>query len=416
MAEEHKNVNRAFQTIGVYFANAFWNRLYKNAVDLVKNGDIFDITESYKITVERYNRGFYRQENVDERINPQYTAVISDLKDYYEEQINRMRVIEEKPVSVHFSDRDFIDTMSKYMLPKDEYEKLGKYDARKEKYFRLIMTQSVAKFTMFAIRSGSSDVVDKQVRSDVEMSKRYIRNWCDQFISIITGERDQLCNLILASRSGIDISKENMDSVPKMVVDKLQEEMQLLINEKTNLEVTVNKYADYANALKKLLEKEQKKTSKLEKSLRRSASGVPGAPNVPGIPSGANGVNTLSTPPAASTATTTVTGSPVSSSPVVKTTDIIGNSIVKDVHSREHKEKVQKSISKLEEEEYSGEDYIKPPEKTTYLEKAGKKSHKPVKEESESSYDDSGESYDSDEVIGSTDESLGSDDELDADE
>ena len=178
MSEDRKNSDRAFEILGVYFSNCLWNRLYKTAVDSVKNGDFFDITESYKVVVERYNRGFGRQENIDERINPQYTSVLSDLKSYYEEQINKLRVIEEKPITIHLSDRDFIDTMVKYMLPNDEYEKMGKYDARKEKYFRLIMTQSVAKFTMFVIRSGVPDVIDKQIRTDMEISKRYIHSVC----------------------------------------------------------------------------------------------------------------------------------------------------------------------------------------------------------------------------------------------
>lgn len=417
MSDDRKNIDRAFEIIGVYFSNCLWNRLYKNAVDLVKNGDFFDITESYKVVIERYNRGFGRQEHIDERINPQYTTVISDLKSYYEEQINKLRVIEEKPISVHLSDRDFIDTMSKYMLPRDEYDKLGKYDARKEKYFRLIMTQSVAKFTMFAIRSGVPDVVDKQIRSDVELSKRYIRNWCDQFISIITSERDQLCNLILASRSGIDISKENMESVPKLVVDKLQEEMQTLINEKTQLEITINKYVDYVHALKKIVGKEEKKRIKLEKLLRKFTNVAVASANPAASSIAASAVSTVATAtPAVSTNPMTTIPAPISSSSgkSKKTKQyIIGNTIVKDIPDDKKQSKIQKSLKKLEEEEFSGEDFIKPIEDNKYLEEAGGLEGSEGSNGSEGS---DGSSYDSDEVIESVDDSLASGEELLADE
>lgn len=405
MNDDRKNIDRAFEIFGVYFSNCLWNRLYKTAIDLVKNGDFFDITESYKVVIERYNRGFGRQEHIDERINPQYTTVISDLKSYYEEQINKLRVIEEKPINVHLSDRDFIDTMSKYMLPNDEYEKLGKYDARKEKYFRLIMTQSVAKFTMFAIRSGVPDVVDKQIRSDMELSKRYIRNWCDQFISIITSERDQLCNLILASRSGIDVSKENMESVPKLVVDKLQEEMQTLINEKTQLEITINKYVDYVHALKKLVGKEEKKRIKLEKLLGKFTNVA-----VASTTSSSRASASMTSAPARASASVleprsalALTPIPTHIEPSKKTKQhVVGNSIVKDIGDDDEKQrKIQKSLKKLEEEEFSGEDFIKPIKDDKYLEEAG---------------ESDGSSYDSDEVIESVDDSLGSGEELQADE
>jgi hypothetical protein len=402
MSDATRQSDRAFEIMGVYFANCFWNRHYKTATDAVKNGDLFDLTESYKVTIERYNRAFGRQENKDERVNPQYVAVITDLKNYYEEQVNKIRMLEDKAMSVHLSDRDFIDTLVVYMLPQDEYEKIGKYDARKEKYFRMIMTQSVAKFTMFVIRSGTNDAIDKQIRTDKEFSRKYIRNWCDQFISIITGERDQLCNLILASRSGIDISKENMESVPKMVVDRLQYELQTLINEKAELEIKLNKYADYATALKKLFEKEEKKRIKLEKDLRKFLHAPSSVSPVIATPAPYSAIEVPKPTPKLST------------TPLI---DVIDNTIIKEVSTDDRK--AQKIINKLEKEEYSGEDYSKPPDMGKYLEKAGPiKSTKPKPaktkgaSKSDEGDDESGSSYDSDDVV----ESLDSGDDLKADD
>jgi hypothetical protein len=382
MSEERKNADRAFEIMGVYFANCYWNRLYKTALDQVTKGDIFDINESYKITVERYSRGFGRQESKDERVNQDYTAVLADLKSYYEDQINKLRVYEGKSVSVRLSDRDFIDTMSRYILPRDEYERLTKYDIRKDKNFRMVMTQSIAQFTLFVIRSGVQEVIDKQIRENVETSKRYIRSWCDKFISIITNERDQLCNLILASRSGIDLRKENMDSVPKMVVDLLQEEMRQLIDQKNNLEKTINKYAEYAEKLKKLLKTAESERAKLVKSLQVY---VENAKTVKPTKSDAKHAKS-------------VDGDDDDDNDTSKG-EIVGNTVVKeDVTSKTHKIKVKKAIETLEKEEYSGEEYLKPPEPDTYLEEAAPKSKK-LRENVSVSRNSSGSSYDSDEVL-----------------
>jgi len=276
-----ENCNRAFEIVGVYFANCFWNRQYKIAFDAVKDGKYLDMHEAYKVVIERYNRAFGRQERHDEKINPQYTEIMDDIRTYYETQINKIRELEDKKVIIRLSYRDFIDTFANYLLPKDEYESMLKYDVRKEKNVRMIFTQTVAKFTMYIIRDGSSDVIDNQIRSNPESSRRYLRIWSNKFSEILDKERNDLCNLILASRSGIDVTKENMDSVPKLVVDKMQSELRELMEEKGALEVTVNKYVDYIEALKKLLSKSQRKNEKLERALRKTIATTGASTNVP---------------------------------------------------------------------------------------------------------------------------------------
>lgn len=385
-ASDKENADRAFEIIGIYFANRYWTSHFKTALDEVKNGNMFDIVESYKVTIERYNRAFGRKENKDEPVNPQYLRVIADLKEYYEKQINIMASLE-GGMSVRFSDRDFVDTMSKYLLSKGEYERIGKYDARKEGVFRIIMTQTVAKFTMFVIRSCVHDVTDQNVRSDLETTRKFVRNWCNEFKTILSDARDEFCNFILAHRSGIDISREKIESVPKLVVDRLQEEMQILLNEKADLTRMVNNYADFATKLKSLLEKEQKRNRKLEKALRQAVSTVPTVPTV--------------TP-----AKPTVTPAPAKPAPAAPT-EIIGNGIVKEKAA----EPVLDAMEELQEAEFSGEDFIKPPDDGKYLEEVGSR-----KSQRKPSSSEETESYDTDDVLESFSDTLGSDDELSADD
>ena len=408
MSRDHENTDRAFEILGVYFANCYWTRHYKTAVDEVNKGNMFDIVESYKVVIERYNRAFGKQESLDERINPQYANIVSDLKSYYEEQLNKINAIEGRSIETRLSDRDFIDTMSRYLLPRDEYERLGKYDVRKEKHFRMVITQTVAKFTMFVIRSGVSDVTDRQVRSNANLSRNFVRNWCDQFKTIITSERDEICNLILASRSGIDVSKESMESVPKLVVEKLQEEMQNLMNERTELALTVNKYVDYANKFRNLLEKEQKRSKKLEKALRQLTK---------------NAENTRPAIP------------PVPATTHKREMEVIGNGIVKQSSSPASKPKVLDTVEALRNEVFEGEDYVKSPDSGHYLEEAGSVSSAIAKElddlensdsgdsysqiggdDGDDSDDDDESSYDSDDVVESMSDTLGSEDDMSADD
>jgi len=261
------------------------------------------------------------------------------------------------------------------------------------------MTQSVAKFTMFVIRFGVSDVVDKQIHYDENLRKQNIYNWCEKFISIITSERDELCNLILAGRSGIDVTKENIDSVPKMVVDRLQDEMKSLINEKAQLELMINKYVDYVTELKKVVGKLEKKNKTLEKAIQSVIKTQSQQHNKSKKPFMQN--NT-----AKSSDETTTYKKPVHSVHPVHTE-------IPENYEKTVPPKNPKYINKLTDAEFSGEDFDKPLEDDNYLEKAGSVTSKktPVV--------DSGSSYDSDEVIESIDEddaSLGSEDELEADE
>jgi hypothetical protein len=362
-----ENCDRAFEIIGVYYANCYWNRHYKTASDTVKDGKYLDIQEAYKTTVERYNRAFGRMENPDERINPGYKDVIEDLTKYYEGQINRMRALENKEMTVRISYRDFVDTITGHLLPKDEYEGMLKYDNKKEKSFRKILTTTVAKFTMFVIRSGITDVIDKQVRTNKELAHRYLRGWSDKFTEILTEERNDFCNLILASRSGIDVNKENMSSVPKMVVDRMQDDIKELLEENNTLRQTINKHVDFIGALKKVIVEYKGKNDKLEKAVRKLSKKISeisvSAPVPVPVPEPA---------PA----------------PV-------------PIKSRKPRDPVQD----LRDAEFSGEEYHKEPERGDYLEEAGSSSEEGTESGSESgSASESGES------------SLASGDELSADD
>jgi hypothetical protein len=384
--DSDENCDRAFEIIGVYFANCYWNRHYKTAVDAVNDGKYLDMHEAYKAVIERYNREFGRQEQPEERINQRYTDVIESLKEYYETQINKMRMLQGDTITVRLSYRDFVDTITKYFLPKEEYEAMLQYDGRKERNFRAILTQTLAKFTMHIIQDGVIDVIDRQVRADVSTMMRYMRSWSDKFTTLLTKERNDFCNLILASRSGIDISKENMGSVPKLVVDRLQEEIRDLITEKLQLENTVNKYADYIDALKALLMKSEKKCAQTEKALRKAVSHTVPVTSIP-APSAAPVPNTVKTTNPAPGVTLTMNTKPEKPA--------------------ESSSKADEVIQKIKDAEFSGEEYIKEPEDDEFMEEID-------------SSDESGDLEDSDEsgdpASSDDDSDLSSGEELVADE
>jgi|GEM_PF-6935311 len=243
------NYKNVFEVIGVYFANTYWNVLYKEAYKAYKEKQSASLEEAYRETIEKYSRGFCSPADKNERVPKYYVMIIKDLHNNFREYLGSGETL-----------MGFIDIISSFLLPNEYYKSLSQHDTRKDIIVRKIMIKTVMTFTIYIAQEEVRKVTDEKIRPD----KKHVSEWKKKFIDILNQERNAFSTLLLAQGSGIDIkNKEEIPHIPKEVYDKLQQTIKKLLLEKHELTVTVNKYAKYIGVLKKIInEKDFKSKTK----------------------------------------------------------------------------------------------------------------------------------------------------------
>src|SRR6202012_1044985 len=122
-----KTSDQVFEIISVYFVNCFWNELHKSASDIWMNDKFDTLADAYKAVVETYQKAFCMPGND----NKHYNQIIKNLYDSYKVYLNSNE-----------TQMGFIDTVSKYFLPRDYYQGLARQDPKKNTVFRQILTKS----------------------------------------------------------------------------------------------------------------------------------------------------------------------------------------------------------------------------------------------------------------------------------
>jgi|ERR1700678_214442 len=235
--------DKVFEVIGVYFANSYWNNIYNLASDYWRDEKYDKLIDAYKYVLGIYSRGFCTQNGQNGQFNNYYNRIVKDIYINYKDFLQTSDTF-----------LNFIDVVTKYLLPTDYYKSLSSYDPKKENIFKRILTKTVMKFTIYISQYEIQNVVDKKLR----IEKRYIVNWKNKFIDILTQEKNEFCALLLAQNSGINITNDDIPQIPKMVCDKLQISMKKLIQEKSQLIHDKNKLIEYIKVLKKIIEDSSK--------------------------------------------------------------------------------------------------------------------------------------------------------------
>lgn len=323
-----------FEIIGVYFANTYWNTLYQLALDDWRDEKFDKKEEAYKTMIERYSRAFCSPNEQNERINKHYVRIIKDLYINFKEYLNSGDTL-----------LGFIDIISKFLLPIEYYKTLSSRDTTKDIIIRKILTKTLMKFTIYILQEEVKKVIDEKLRNE----KKYVIEWKNKFIDILTQERNEFCTLLLAQNSGIDIrNKDEIPQIPKEVCDKLQLKIKNLILEKSDLIHKLNKYTEYISLLKKIIkENEMNKENKNENENFQ--------PNL----------NKLKNKIITSKSTRASRLSQINKKPINKEIQQESKEEPKEEHKeiqQEHKEKQQEikenqALKQLENEEYSGDEF-----------------------------------------------------------
>lgn len=252
--------DKIFEIIGVYFANCYWNNLYALAQESYKEGDYQSLVEAYKGTIEKYSKAFCKSNDETEKINKHYVRIIKDLYINYRDFLK-----------TNDSLIEFIDKVSKFLLPAEHYKTLTSRDPKKDAIFKNILIKSVMKFTIQITQDEIQTVINEQFRTD----KTYVINWKNKFVKILTQEKDEFCMVLMAQTTGINIQKEDSPKLAKEIYDKLQEKIKNLLYEKSDLIKEINNHVKYIDVLKKIIKEKEDVINELEENLQKKEAIAP---------------------------------------------------------------------------------------------------------------------------------------------
>jgi hypothetical protein len=155
------------------------------------------------------------------------------------------------------------------VFPEENYTSMGRYDEHKSVAMRKILTKSVSIFAMYFITEICSIASLAGNRKEPNESNifKQIKN---KFKEIIINERNDMYNFIVASRSGVDLSKPHIESIPKLIEERMTNEIKKLIEENSELIELNNRNVKLIHKLKKVIKTLQKRTESLDRGLAKA--------------------------------------------------------------------------------------------------------------------------------------------------
>ena len=241
--------DQVFEIIGVYFSNCYWNTIYNTALDDLRNGVFSKKEDAYRAVIEKYSKAFCAVAAKNEKMNKHYLAIVKDIYKQYKQYLSNGDTY-----------MGFVDNVSKLLLPKGYYKTLSTRDERKDEVLRTILTKALMRFTIHITQNEIKNIV-----GDDRQNKQKVTEIKNKFIDILTFERNEFSNLLMAKSTGVDIKdRDEIPQIPKEVSDKLQSKIKKLIDEKNEIIRERNNYAKYVNTLKKIIEEKDKTISALQ--------------------------------------------------------------------------------------------------------------------------------------------------------
>ena len=234
----------AFDVIGSYFVDTFYNHLYQPAVSKSSNTD--SVNDTYRDHVKAY---MYAVKSDKES----YNKIVNGLHKYYIQVLTAH-------TTTNFA--SFIDLIVSMFVPKEYYSEMS-IDT-KDELFNNIICGLVGSLGAFTTQPDTLNQIIKYHDINFQVTIRQIQ---ERAITILLAKRDMLHHRFLNEIS------ETQETVSYQIVDNLKRAIKKLVREKADLQSKVTKLKDKLdNALDELdaWEDKENKYKKIIKLLQES--------------------------------------------------------------------------------------------------------------------------------------------------
>jgi len=260
-----------FEILGCYFARTFWENLYRQAQEGVRKGEFPTLEGAYRNAAADYLR------HVRLGHNPHGKG------SYFDWVFNKIFELYAKHIAPEATVAHFTEVCCGHFCPQESMRGVGGNDPRRRDLIRQLLTKTLIKFTAWVL-SGQVAVATGERRGTAEEDQRHFRAWKQQYILTLQSEINMMCACIIAETNGVKADQMDSMTIPKEVMDKAQQALRRLVEEKATLTKERNEYAKLAGELHDVvtrlsLEKQVLENRLLAQTAKRAATANAAAAN-----------------------------------------------------------------------------------------------------------------------------------------
>ncbi len=233
-----------FNILGAYVIDIYYNYLYQESIKLKNDGAKSSITEAYKhniymyvSSIDRNKKSLYKKKT--------YQQLIEGIRNYFGIW-NGLNTI---------TTQDCIDKIVKEFIPEDYFDVVDK--DKKRDLFYLVINNTIQSFGKIIATDYIVQIIDDhENRDNIEFLK-------ETMLDMLLLQRNTMYKKFLNEKVG------NVDKVDKSIIDKIQADAVNLINERNQLQKSLQEMGDECNVRTKQLSQVLKKYRNIENSHKK---------------------------------------------------------------------------------------------------------------------------------------------------
>jgi hypothetical protein len=256
------------EILSTSFSNMYFNSLYADARDSFNDDKFKSIDMAYRVTVETYTNAFKQTKKIHGKDNEHYPRIMGVVCANYN-----------KYIKTQFTYVTFMDLLARTFIPGDIYADLTYTDeSTKAGTVRSILIKTISEFTVYVLTDQFKTALSLETRGSPQLMLNTASTWKAKFKELLRKQISEYQKFIIAKKNGVDLSKPNqIDMVPIMVLEKLQDKLRDSINSKTKITIQYNKLIEFTRLLReRVAELENYIQDELEPKIRYATK--PSAP------------------------------------------------------------------------------------------------------------------------------------------
>jgi hypothetical protein len=242
------------ELFSVFFTNQILNGVYNAAEANVRDKKYSTLAESYRHGLTDYQRAITDPPGKTDH----FKTVLKNLHTYVIDQLSSLQESEGKdPIKIIYT--DFLDTIAVFFLPKDAYAEIANSFKLKQNAIRSVLSKTITRFVCYITDTEMNFVLNPKARQDQANSERC----CDKFKEILQDEIHKFSSIIMAKNAGVEV-KSSSDA-NKLMVARLQQALQQVLLEKSEVEKKLNGAQQFIAVLKNTIGERDRTIETLQK-------------------------------------------------------------------------------------------------------------------------------------------------------